>query len=738
MPFRRLPGARTPFVKSRTRSLRSTGPLRTILPQTSNSRAVSPPHETGNPQTARHRGYMGSPSTAPGDGATADRFAIVATAGHIDHGKTALVRRLTGVDTDRLPEEKSRGISIDLGFASLPLPSGLLLGIVDVPGHERFIKNMLAGVGGIDVVVLVIAADEGVMPQTREHLDIVTLLGVERGVVALTKSDLVDAEWLAMMQEDVRTALRGSALAAAPILPVSSTTGAGVPALLAAIEAAAREAAPRSLTAPARLPVDRAFIVEGFGTVVTGTLWRGVLRVGDTVDVQPGDRAARVRSLEVHGRSVPEARAGQRTAVALHGLARDEVQRGDWVTAPGSVHGSRLLDARLRLLPGAPALKSGTRVRVYIGASEVLGRIVFLEAPPPPRAAAQSRGRVAAAGSRLAPGSTALVQLRLEEPIAADRGDLFVARSYSPLVTLGGGTVLDPAPERHRGKDAALVERLHIAETGSPADRLLDALRAAGATPVAPDALARTLGATRPETDALLAEVIAAGQARKLGANVVHAEALAAAGLRLLDTLRDYQRQFRLRWGMAKGEAKSRLAREMSPAVFDAVLAEALGGGAVRQREDRLRAGDDALELTPRDTALLEAVRAALRATPFAPPGAADVATQAAETAQGSAEDARELLAYLTFTGEATRITSEFTYATTALTDIGARIRAHFATREELVVGDFKDLLGISRKHAMPLLEHLDRAGLTARRGDVRVAGRALTAATATPGDTSA
>ncbi len=641
----------------------------------------------------------------------ADRFAILATAGHIDHGKTALVRRLTGVDTDRLPEEKSRGISIDLGFASLALSDGTLLGIVDVPGHERFIKNMLAGVGGIDVVVLVIAADEGVMPQTREHLDIVTLLGVTRGVVALTKSDLVDDDWRALMIDDVRAALAGSALAEAPILEVSSTTGAGITEFLAAVEAAVREAAPRSLTAPARLPVDRAFIVEGFGTVVTGTLWRGVLRVGDTVDVQPGDRAARVRSLEVHGRSVPEARAGQRTAVALHGLAREEVQRGDWVVAPGSIHTSQLLDARVRLLSSAPPLKSGARVRVYLGASEVLGRVVFLEAPE-------------GGGTRLAPGGTALVQVRLEEPIAADRGDLFVLRAYSPLVTLGGGTVLDAAPEKHRGKSATVVERLHIAETGTPADRLLDVLRASGATPCTADALAKSLSVPRAEIDALLADALAAGHARRCGNGVLHAEAFAAARLRLLDTLREYQRQFRLRWGIAKGEAKSRLAREVPAALFDLVLADALADGDVLQREDRLHAGDGTLDLTPRDLAMLDALRAALTSAPFAPPSAAELATQAA--AHGTADDARELLAYLTFTGEAVRVTTDFTYAAAALADLEHRLRAHFATHDELTVADFKDLAGVSRKHAVPLLEYFDRRGVTARRGDARVAGRAL------------
>src|SRR5436190_2987174 len=334
------------------------------------------------------------------------RLAVVGTAGHIDHGKTALVRRLTGVDTDRLPEEKKRGISIDLGFAPLVTPAGVHVGIVDVPGHERFVKNMLAGVGGIDLVLLVIAADEGPMPQTREHLAIVKLLGIPRGVVVLTKSDLVERDWLELVKRDVKALLADTPFASSPMVEFSAVTGAGKKELLAALDAELANVKHRGSEEPARLPVDRVFTVEGFGTVVTGTLWRGHVRTGDNLEVLPGGRAVRVRRVQVHGQTVDEARAGQRTAIALHGVEREQVVRGDWVVAPGSVAAASILDVRFELLADYPReWRRDTRVRFHLGASELIGRLVLLE------------------GEGLKPGQSALAQVRLERPAVALRGD---------------------------------------------------------------------------------------------------------------------------------------------------------------------------------------------------------------------------------------------------------------------------------------------------------------------------
>jgi selenocysteine-specific elongation factor len=388
----------------------------------------------------------------------ATRLAVIGTAGHIDHGKTALVRRLTGVDTDRLPEEKRRGISIDLGFAPLVTPGGIHAGIVDVPGHERFVKNMLAGVGGIDLVLLVIAADEGVMPQTREHLAIVKLLGIPRGIVVLTKRDLVEPAWAEMVARDAKALLVGTALADAPVVEFSATTGAGTQELLATLDRQLAAVANRPMEEPARLPVDRVFTVEGFGTVVTGTLWRGRVRTGDALELAPGARAVRVRRVQVHGATVDEARAGQRTAIALHGVERDQVERGHWLIAPGSLRESAVLDARFELLADYPReWPANARVRFHLGASEIIGRLVLLE------------------GTSLKPGASALAQLRLEHPAVAARGDRFVIRTYSPSRTVGGGSVIEPVAAKRR-RHAAGLEQLAVHESGSLAARLLQRL----------------------------------------------------------------------------------------------------------------------------------------------------------------------------------------------------------------------------------------------------------------------
>ncbi|HEU5393646.1 MAG TPA: selenocysteine-specific translation elongation factor, partial [Candidatus Methylomirabilis sp.] len=397
---------------------------------------------------------------------------IVGTAGHIDHGKTSLVKALTGIDTDRLKEEKERGISIELGFAHLTLASGLRLGIVDVPGHERFVKTMLAGVGGIDLVVLVIAADEGIMPQTREHLHICRLLQIPRGLVALTKRDLVDPDWLEMVAEEIRIFLKGTFLEGAPILPVSATTGAGLEALKAALAAVAAETEPKRVEGIFRLPIDRVFTMRGFGTVITGTLLAGSLKIGDEVAVLPEGARSRVRRLQVHGETVEQAFAGQRTAVNLPGVEVSGIARGSLLCFPGALHPSIAMDASLTLLADAPRpLKNRSRVRFHLGTSELLARVVLLDR------------------EELEPGQSAYVHYRLESPGAALPQDRYVIRSYSPAVTIGGGIILDPAPPERRRKRQEILDHLRVLEQGSPADRLERLLLQAGGTPIGPEAL---------------------------------------------------------------------------------------------------------------------------------------------------------------------------------------------------------------------------------------------------------
>ena len=469
------------------------------------------------------------------------RLAVIGTAGHIDHGKSTLVRRLTGVDTDRLPEEKKRGISIDLGFAPLVTPAGVRVGMVDVPGHERFVKNMLAGVGGIDLVLLVIAADEGVMPQTREHFAIVKLLGIERGVIVLTKSDLVERGWMDEVRRDASALVKGSALEHAPIVEFSALTGAGQPELLAEIDRQLALAPVRPTAEPARLPVDRVFTVEGFGTVVTGTLWRGVIRTGETLEVLPQRASVRVRRVQVHGQTVDEAQAGQRTAVALHGIEREAIERGDTLVASGSLAPSRILDVRFELLADMPReWAANTRVRFHLGSSEIIGRLVLLE------------------GDSVKPGGSALAQLRLEKDAVAARGDRFVIRQYSPSRTIGGGSVIHPTAVKRYRHDLGL-ESLAVRESGSLEARLLAQLEAE-MKPASAEILAKSTSAAVAEVASALARLGAGGEVVTTaeGRFVSSARWDAARGA-IERHVREYVERHPARYGVMKGELKNAL-----------------------------------------------------------------------------------------------------------------------------------------------------------------------------------
>jgi selenocysteine-specific elongation factor len=629
------------------------------------------------------------------------RLAIVGTAGHIDHGKTALVRRLTGVDTDRLPEEKKRGISIDLGFAPLTTPAGVRVGIVDVPGHERFVKNMLAGVGGIDLVLLVIAADEGVMPQTREHLAIVKLLGVARGIVVLTKRDLVEAEWAGLMANEVRALLAGSALAEAPIVECSAVTGAGIDALLAEIDRQLAQLPMRPTSEPARLPVDRVFTVEGFGTVVTGTLWRGTVRTGDTLELLPKAQEVRVRRVQVHGATVEEARAGQRTAIALAGVAREDVGRGDWLAAPGSVRGSNILDVRFELLPDVlRAWPANTRVRFHLGASEIIGRLVLLE------------------GHELAPGGTALAQVRLERPAVPARGDRFVIRSYSPSRTIGGGAVIEPSATKRR-RQAGGLEQLEVHESGSLEARLLEKL-ASFEKPTATAVLAQAVGESEAAVAGALASLAAGAEiAAPLEGRWLAAARWEAARASLERAVRDYVAARPARYGAPKGELKSGLKTAMEAALFDAAFASLVEERTLEQRGEHVRPADTPWQPPAETVALLEGVEKELEAAGYLVPDSPQW-----QARLGAA--AGEVVALGTFLGRLVRVSQELTYTAGQLDELRRRLATWFDKKPALTVADFREITGASRKFAVPLLEHGDRLGWTMRVGDERRAGPKL------------
>jgi selenocysteine-specific elongation factor len=628
------------------------------------------------------------------------RLAVIGTAGHIDHGKTALVRRLTGVDTDRLPEEKKRGISIDLGFAPLVTPGGAHVGIVDVPGHERFVKNMLAGVGGVDLVLLVIAADEGVMPQTREHFSIVKLLGVERGVIALTKRDLVDDDWLALVTRDVRALVLGSFLESAPIVPFSAVTGAGTPELLAAIDAQLALTGAHHTGDPMRLPVDRVFTVEGFGTVVTGTLWRGTVRTGDILELLPRGAQVRVRRVQVHGETVEEALAGQRTALALHGVERDDVARGDWLCAPGSLRSSRVLDVRFELLGDYPReWKPDTRVRFHLGASEIIGRLLLL-----------------GAGS-LASGDSSLAQVRLEQPTVAARGDRFVVRSYSPSRTVGGGTVIEPVAERRRRSDVAGLDSLEVHESGSLESRLMEKLSGL-AKPATTEQLATEVGESVAGVLAALEALVRRGSAvSPAPGRWLSDSRWGDAREQLLHAVRDYAEKNPARYGVMKGELKAGLKTSLDAGLFDQAFAALIAEGEIEQTGERVRPGGMPWEPPAAAMAALEKLEGMLEADGFQVPE--NAAWQ--KTLGAGAADASGLGFFL---GRLVRVNAELTYTAAQLARLQGLVSEWFeGGHASMTVADFRGITGASRKFGVPLLEYCDRVGWTVRVGDERRRG---------------
>ncbi|MCX6381131.1 MAG: selenocysteine-specific translation elongation factor, partial [Armatimonadetes bacterium] len=484
------------------------------------------------------------------------KHVIIGTAGHVDHGKTTLIQALTGVNTDRLQEEQERGMTIDLGFASLRLPDGTIAGIVDVPGHERFLKNMLAGASGVDVVLLVIAADEGVMPQTLEHLDILRLLDVKNGVIALTKCDMVDKEWMYMVEADIRTQLKDTFLETAPIVQVAAPKNRGIDNLKKTLLQAVSRATARNSTLPFRLPIDRVFTRAGFGTVVTGTLVAGTIRTGESVEITPQQVSSRVRGLQVHGEKVKEAFAGMRVAINIAGVETAEIERGAQLVPPNTLIPTTLFDAVLQLLPNLnKPIKDRARVRVHIGTDEVIGRIALLES-----------------GTELAENTRTYIQFRSEKPLACARGDRFVVRQYSPMVTIGGGIVLDPNPARHRKDDAPVLSSLQAKENGTPEDLIETVLQRHPLGILRKD-LPRATGLSSEVVDTTIQTLYAQGRTIALaGDRIMHSAVLETLTKKANLILNQYHEQFPLRAGVPKEEYRSALGREVDLRIFASLL----------------------------------------------------------------------------------------------------------------------------------------------------------------------
>jgi selenocysteine-specific elongation factor len=636
---------------------------------------------------------------------------ILGTAGHIDHGKTLLIKLLTGIDTDRLAEEKKRGISIELGFASMATPAGHRLGVVDVPGHERFIKTMLAGAGGIDLILFVIAADEGVMPQTREHMEILELLGIERGIIVLTKIDMVDEDWLELVQEDVRSYIASTPLSGAPISLISSVTGRGKEELLAAIDALIPGLEVEDRGRIPRLPVDRVFTMEGFGTVVTGTLWAGRFHAGDAVRILPQGIETRIKALEVHGERVETSFAGQRTAVSIHAVDREKVARGDWLTTRPDVEPVRMVNGKVHCLKSAAKpLKNGARIRFYLGAAEILGRVIFLEK------------------DEVEPGGDAWAQIRLDEPTMAERGDRFVLRTYSPARTVAGGSVILSENRRRRRYREEDLKALQMSEKGTPQERVLDRLAAHRALGRTYDELSRDVGQPRDEIRAVVEELVRRGDVALVGRDrFVLREGIDDAGDRVVEILRGFQEDHPLRWGMTKSEVKSRLSSGVHPDVVEVWVQRELEAGRLFPRKDRLRWGADEIRLTPTLQKLRDEMLRELEDRGFAGPNQKELVDAFASRPGKEGKLAAEMVALLLEEGVAARIPPQILLHGKFLAEIPALLRKHFDSgKTELGVPQFKDILGVTRKQAVPLLEYLDREQLTIRDGDVRRRGPRL------------
>ena len=614
-----------------------------------------------------------------------------------------MVRALTGIDADRLPEEKRRGITIDIGFADLDL-GDVRIGFVDVPGHERFVKNMLAGAHGIDLVMLVIAADESVMPQTREHFDICRLLGVNRGVIVLTKSDLVDSDLLELARGEAEELVGGSFLEAAPIVPVSSRTGAGIDLLKAELRRVASEAPERSDEFITRLPIDRSFTMRGFGAVVTGTLIAGSIAEGDELELLPAETRARVRGVQVHGAGVKRATAGQRTAVNLGGVDAASIQRGMVLAPAGRLRTTQSVDASIQLLKAAPrALRSRQRVRVHIGAAEMLARVRVLEP-----------------GSEIKPGSEGFAQLRFERPIVGVLGDRFIVRSYSPQATVGGGRILDPFAPKHRRRDLPNVRQsLAMLRDGTRSQQLVEFVRTADRLGLTQDELVFRTAWSDRIIDQAVRDAVATGAVMQIEKTLLARASFDELKQRIVDRISVHHKSEPLSRGLAKEVLREQFFAGAGPELFRGALAELEKDGSLIAEKEIVRLQSHTRELSAADSSLRDALEEVFRNAGLAVPSLAE----AFDRAGLNASNGRKILQLLVDAGVLVKVHGEMLFHQEALENLIVKLRAHVSQdpARTIDVGAFKDLAGISRKFAIPLLEYLDRERVTRRAGDRRV-----------------
>jgi selenocysteine-specific elongation factor len=627
---------------------------------------------------------------------------ILGTAGHIDHGKTSLVKALTGTDTDRLKEEKERGITIELGFASMDLPGGRHLSIVDVPGHEKFVKNMVAGASGIDMVAMIIAADEGVMPQTREHLEICTLLGIQYGLVVLTKADMVDEEWLELAKEDVRDFVRGTFLEDKPMISVSSTTGNGIPELLKTLDDLTIEVPERSATSLFRLPVDRVFSMKGFGTVITGSLISGKIRVGETIMVYPSGITSKVRGIQVHNDTVEEAHAGMRTAINFQGLEKASVNRGDILARPGTLKPSFMVDLDFKYLKSnVKPMKNRTRIRFHTGTSEIPGNLILLDR------------------EEIKPGESAVVQIRLDSPVNLVKDDRFVARSYSPVRTIGGGTILNPIAEKHKRFHAEITEGFETLLQGSPEDLSALHVKTSGVsglcfsdlvlmTNLPEKTLSQTLQGLLSNKTLILTD--------KENQVYIHRDTSLAIQEQIRNYLTDFHEKQPLKPGMSKEELKSKFPLIPNAKLFNQTLDRMAKDNHIVIAEDVVRLASHKISLGVDQTKVRDTILKTYRDAGLVPPYFRDVA----KDMDMDPQSVKDVLMHLVEEGVIVKTKDDLYFDRSTMENLKKNIISFLEKNGEIAIPQFKELTGASRKYLIPLIEYFDAEKVTIRVGDSR------------------
>ncbi|MDD4861539.1 MAG: selenocysteine-specific translation elongation factor [Smithellaceae bacterium] len=628
---------------------------------------------------------------------------VLGTAGHVDHGKTSLIKALTGTDTDRLKEEKERGITIELGFASLALPCGHTLGIVDVPGHEKFIKHMVAGAAGIDLVLMVIAADEGIMPQTKEHLQICSLLGITTGLVALTKIDLVEKEWLELVRSEITDYLQDTFLAEAPIVPVSAVKETGIPELLAETDKIVSRLQEKNDDGIFRLPVDRIFTMKGFGTVVTGTLISDKIKVGEDVQILPENISTRIRGIQVHNQPTEEAFSGQRTALNLQGIDKATLARGNVLVRPQTLRPTKRLDVFFEYLASnTRKLKNRSLVRLHTGTTEIMTRIVLLNA------------------DELSPGEKSFAQLILADEDVVVAGDHFVLRSYSPVTTIGGGRILDPLPGKHKRKNKKILDDLQILQSGALPEKISVLLERAGFNGINVRSLAFRLGIHVKKIREALEKLFSDRQAILLSGDdttALSSHLYAQLEDLLMKSLADYHQNNPLKEGISKEELKAALAGTVSAKLFNMVLASLGKRNLIASDKDNVRLASHLVQLAGEEDTLRRSIASTYTQAGLTPPSLADVLNGFKD----QKAKAQSIVKLMIKDGELIKINEDLCFTGEALTRLREEYKAQLVRDGQATPATFKDLTGLSRKYIIPLMEYFDTSKLTVRVGDHRI-----------------